>query len=117
MNRVKDLRIERGWTQGELARQLSTNQQTVSRYEAEDRGLAVETIKKLCDLFGVTSDYLLGRSSIRSFDVTEDEAKLLDAYRALSPAGQEFIRHSLALAELGHSQKSGTLPDVEVSDP
>ena len=113
MNRIRELRIERGWTQGHLARQLNTKPQSVSRYEAGERGLDVEMIDKLCEIFGVTADYLLGRSSIRSFDVSEDEARLLDAYRSLSPTGKEFIRHSIALAALGHSEKSGALPDVE----
>lgn len=117
MNRVKDLRIERGWTQGELARQLSTNQQTVSRYEAEDRGLAVETIKKLCEIFGVTSDYLIGRSDLPDPHLTGEESALIEKYRALSPAGQEFIRHSLALAALGHAGGSGAVSGLEVSDP
>ena len=113
MNRIRELRIERGWTQGHLAQQLNTKQQSVARYEAGERGLDVEMIGKLCEIFGVTADYLLGRSPIRSFELSEDEASLLDAYRALSPAGREFIRHSIALAALGHSEKSGALPDVE----
>ena len=117
MNRIRDLRVERGWTQGQLAKMLNTKHQSVSRYEAEERGIDVEVIGKLCEIFGVTADYLLGRSGIRSFDISEEEAQLLDAYRALSPAGREYIRHSLALAALGHSEKSGALSDVEVSDP
>ena len=116
MNRIRELRIERGWTQGHLARQLNTKPQSVSRYEAGERGLDVEMIDKLCEIFGVTADYLLGRSPIRSFELSEDEARLLDAYRALSPAGREFIRHSVALASLAHSGKNGAVSDVEVSD-
>lgn len=116
MNRIRELRIERGWTQGHLAQQLNTKQQSVARYEAGERGLDVEMIDKLCEIFGVTADYLLGRSSIRSFDVSEDEARLLDAYRSLSETGREFIRHSVALASLAHSGKNGAVSDVEVSD-
>ena len=115
MNRIRELRVERGWTQGHLARQLSTKPQSVSRYEAGERGIDVELIDKLCEIFDVTADYLLGRSPIRSFNVSEDEAQLLDAYRSLSPTGKEFIRHSIALASLGHNEVSGAFSDVDAA--
>ena len=72
MNRIRELRIERGWTQGHLAQQLNTKQQSVARYEAGERGLDVEMIGKLCEIFGVTADYLLGRSEARTASVGED---------------------------------------------
>ena len=115
MNRIRELRIERGWTQGHLARQLNTKPQSVSRYEAGERGLDVEMIGKLCEIFGVTADYLLGRSPIRRFDVSADEAALIQSYRALSETGREFIRHSIALAALGHSEAGGAFSDLDAS--
>ncbi len=34
-NRLKELRTERGWSQGDLARQLSVSRQTVNAIETE----------------------------------------------------------------------------------
>ena len=115
MNRIRELRKENGWLQADLAHKLNTSQQTVARYESEQRQLDPETIYKLCGIFGCTADYLLGRSQVRSFDLAEDEAELLRTYRALSPEGKEFVLHSAVLAALGHSEKNRAVSDVETA--
>ena len=115
MNRIKELRQSNGWLQADLARKLNIGKNTVSRYETEQRQLDPETICALCEIFGCTADYLLGRSQVRSFDLTPDEAELLRGYRALSPEGREFIRHSMALAALGHGEKNRAASDLEAA--
>lgn len=115
MNRIKELRQDRKLLQSDLAELLNTKPQTVSRYERGDRGLDIETILALCDIFNCTADYLLGRSEIRSFDLSADEAALLTGYRALSEPGKEYVRHSLALASLAHFKKNGAVSDLETA--
>ncbi len=115
MNRVRELRIEKGWRQEDLAQRLNTRQQSIGRYETGERGLDLETIDKLCEIFGVTSDYLLGRSPVRTFELTDAEAQLLQGFRSLSPAGREYLLHTLALAQLAHSEKNGAVSDVEAA--
>lgn len=115
MNRIKELRLKNGWLQSDLAEKLHVNRQTIGNYETETRGLDVETIFKLCDIFGVTADYLLGRSEVRSFDLSPDEAALLQGYRAMSETGREYLRHTLALASLAHGEKNRPVSDVETS--
>lgn len=116
MNRIRELRLQNGWRQQDLAARLNTNQQTVGRYETGMRGLDVETILKLCDIFNVTADYLLGRSTVRSLDLSEDELALVDTYRSLSAEGKEYLRHTLALAALAHSEKSGPVSELETAE-
>ena len=58
--RIKELRTERGMTQGKLAQILQCNQQTVSRYELEKLDLSTEVLISLCHVFQVSADYLLG---------------------------------------------------------
>lgn len=81
MNRIKELRLANGWLQAELAEKLSTGKNTVSRYETEQRQLDPETIHKLCDIFGCTADYLLGRSEQTAPELTDEEARLIVAFR------------------------------------
>lgn len=60
--RIRQLRIDKGLTQQELADTLGITQQAVGRWE---RGLATpdtSTLPRLADFFGVTVDYLLGRT-------------------------------------------------------
>ena len=60
--RLKELRKERKLSQLKLAMDLNMNQNIVSRYENLERQADYETLIKFADYFGVTLDYLLGRS-------------------------------------------------------
>ena len=114
MTRIKELRQDRGWLQSDLAARLHTGKNTISRYETGERAPDVETILALCDIFGCTADYLLGRCELRSFDLADDEAALLTGYRTLSDPGKEYVRHSLALAALAHAEKNRAVSDLAV---
>ena len=46
---------------------LSMNQNTISRYETEERQADYETLIKIADYFKVSIDYLLGRTENRTF--------------------------------------------------
>lgn len=59
-NIIRELRLEKGLSQKGLALSLGTTQSTIGKYEREELQPNVETIIKLCNIFGVTSDYLLG---------------------------------------------------------
>ena len=56
--KLKELRKEKGISQLKLAMDLSMNQNTISRYETEERQ---------ADYFNVSIDYLLGRTENRTF--------------------------------------------------
>lgn len=81
MNRIKELREERGVKQLELGKLLCCGQQTISRYEGEKREISLEGVRILCRYFGVTADYLLGLSTQRTAQISDDDAEILAAYR------------------------------------
>ena len=95
MNRIKQLRIEQNMLQSDLARLLNASQQSVSRYETEGRGLDVETIHRLCSLFGVTADYLLGRTDMRTPEISAEEYAILAAWRQADDRTQQIVRLTL----------------------
>lgn len=82
-------------TQDDLARQLNVTRVTVSRYETGDRGLDAPTIHALCDVFGCSADYLLGRSDLPSADLDPEEVALLLAWRAATPEIRGIVDHAL----------------------
>lgn len=92
MNRIRELRAVFGWTQAQLAQKIGTARTTVTMYEKEQRQLDPATIHALCDLFGCTADYLLGRSASPEPVVTEEDAQLLAAFHAAPPETQAAIR-------------------------
>ncbi|WP_271629798.1 helix-turn-helix domain-containing protein [Caldicellulosiruptor sp. DIB 104C] len=65
--RLKELREERGLTQAELAKELGISVQNLSYYE-NGREPKYELLIKIADYFGVTVDYLIGRSEYRTVE-------------------------------------------------
>ncbi len=66
MNRMKELREERGINMREAARQLNMPYTTYVNYEKGVREPNSETLIELAKYFGVTIDYLLMKSNIRN---------------------------------------------------
>lgn len=59
------LRREKGIGQKELADHLRLSVGTISNYENNVHSPDLETLCKIADYFGVTTDYLLGRTTCR----------------------------------------------------
>jgi transcriptional regulator with XRE-family HTH domain len=58
--RIGELRTACGWSQVELAKKLRVAKQTVSNWENENIQPSIEMLVRLSNIFGVTTDYLLG---------------------------------------------------------
>ena len=59
--KLQELRKARGWSQEELAGQIHVSRQALSKWESGGAVPDTENIIALSRLFGVTTDYLLGR--------------------------------------------------------
>ena len=62
MLRLKELREKRRLAQITLAMELNLNQNSISRYETGEREADYATLIAIADYFGVSVDYLLGRT-------------------------------------------------------
>lgn len=62
MKRLKELRTKRNISQVKLAIDLNMNQNSISRYENGEREADYDTLIAFADYFGVSVDYLLGRT-------------------------------------------------------
>ena len=60
--RLKELRLENGYTQQKVAEIIGIKQQSYARYEADTGEPSLQTVVKIARLYGVASDYLLGLS-------------------------------------------------------
>ena len=59
IKKLRDLREDNDMTQQQVAEFLDTSQTMYARYEREANELPVRHLKKLCELYNVSSDYLL----------------------------------------------------------
>ena len=62
---IRNLRIDNGYPQREIAQILGVNQNTYSQYEIGILNYSVEALEKLADFYGVSVDYLLGRTAVK----------------------------------------------------
>ena len=63
--RIRELREEKNWTQQHLAQLLFINRRTYSSYETGVRTIAPDIFIKLAEIYGVSVDYILGRTDVR----------------------------------------------------
>lgn len=63
--RIRNLRIDHNYTQKQIAEYLNVKQNTYSQYEIGVLNYPIEVLMKLADFYGVSVDYLLGRTSVQ----------------------------------------------------
>lgn len=67
---IRELRIQSGLSQVELAKKLNVSKQCVSNWENDNVMPSVEMLVKIADFFKVTTDMLLGRESFDMIDAS-----------------------------------------------
>lgn len=65
MNRIKELRLEKGINMAQVAKELNIPYTTYVNYEKGDREPNSEMLVLLANYFNVSVDYLIGRSDLR----------------------------------------------------
>jgi transcriptional regulator with XRE-family HTH domain len=71
MNRLRELRNEKGLSQKALAEILHCAQNTISQWENGTREMDAPVLKKISEYFSVSTDYILGTSDTKK-DVPAD---------------------------------------------
>lgn len=84
---LRVLRDEKGLTLKQMGEILGVSHMTYQRYEKNDTDVSTDMLVKLADFYGVSADYLLGRTDIKAMAGTSP-AEQLD----VTAAEQEIIR-------------------------
>ena len=64
-NRLRDLREDKDLKQKDIAELLKVHQTTYSDYELGRLNIPIAALHMLADYYGVSVDYLLGRTNIK----------------------------------------------------
>ncbi|MCM1133359.1 MAG: helix-turn-helix domain-containing protein [Ruminococcus flavefaciens] len=67
---IKELRNSLGINQVEFGRRLGVTKQCISNWENGNIQPSIDMLIKICNLFSISSDYLLGLSSKLTVDVS-----------------------------------------------
>lgn len=62
--RLKELRLQHGYSQQYMAEKLHIKQQSYSRYELETGEPSLATLREIAIMFNISTDYLVGLSDV-----------------------------------------------------
>lgn len=63
--RLRDLREDADLSQKQLAAHLGMSQTGYSKYETGENDISTQILLRLADFYGVSVDYLLGRTNVK----------------------------------------------------
>ncbi len=93
--RLKKLREEKGISQEELGKIIGQKKSNISKYENDKLQPSIETIDTIANYFGVTVDYLFGRSDDPKLPQITDPAMLKEieeAKKMMEEASDRLLR-------------------------
>ncbi len=115
--RLKELRKQRRLTQKEVGEKVGVSQTAVGFWEKGIKEPGVQTLYRIADLFGVSLDYLTGRSSERYYrkewigkDGKTYAAISIDNKNDPTPEEREAVEHAMA-NDAGEKSKLDDFPD------
>ncbi len=90
IDKIEELRKERGWSDYELAQQSLITQSTIASMKSRKSPPKLDTLQAICNAFGITlAQFFLEDEKIEV--ISEKEKMLLDCYRKLSPQKQKAL--------------------------
>lgn len=100
---LKKLRESKGLTKKQTALELGISERAYITYEYGEREPKLETLQKLADFYGVTTDYLLGRPGAKPPESPIDEFAKAERLKELEKI---IIKEYL---ELGNEEREAVL--------
>ena len=101
LNRLRELRIEKGLLQSDIAKIINKSERTVGFYETGERDMGTETLSKLSDFFNVSIDYILGKTDMRNI---EDDFKFA-YHKETEGLSEDEIKEALEFYKLVKNKK------------
>ena len=69
--KLKNLRLQLGLTQKQLAERMGVTTSVISYYELDERCPSPEVLIRLANIFHVSTDYLLGIDNMKVLNISE----------------------------------------------
>jgi len=96
--RIKRLRQERGWSQGQLAEKVNVHQKQISGYERNTHSPSTDLLVRIAQALNVSLDYLVfeGREDVQQVAIGDLELlEKLKEIDQLPPKDREIIKSVL----------------------
>lgn len=108
--RIKELRSEKDISQRSLSNQLFVSPQAISKWERDEATPNPEAISRMAEIFGVSADYLLGRTDQREKLPAEREelsSKQKEALQFIKGLSDEQLARFIKLGRAAFEEGEG----------
>lgn len=129
---IKELRKKHGYTADQVATGAGIAKSVYPKYESGILNAGVPVLCKLADFYGVSTDYLLGRTTVKrmateetdpfaDIDVAELEKRIIEKYTALNEEMRAFCielfrqQTGVIITPNGEVQHEIPHPDIQIS--
>ncbi len=89
LERIRKLRLERNWTEYQLAEKSGLPQSTISSWYRKNMQPSISSLEKICDAFNVTLSQFFADAT--AVELTERQRKILREINRLSKNQQEKL--------------------------
>lgn len=115
-DRIQMLRIKHDMTQKELSAKINVSMVSINGWERGTRKPSADAIVSLSQVFGVSTDFLLGMpeksDTDNLFPITREEQRLLSDFRSLDSCGKKIVS-TVCSMEKSHIPQSVVLPQQQ----
>lgn len=94
-NKLRQIRENKGLLQKEVADALKISTSTIGMYEQNRREPDNETLKKIANFFGVSTDYLLDNQPIKNEEEELETLKLLLIKNNIMKSNEDLSKEEL----------------------
>lgn len=110
--RLKELREEMNKTQKDIAKVFGITNFQLSRYESGQSNPDPDLIKRFAEYYDVSTDYLLGLTSLKNYRMFENAGITDDEYKNLIPYQREVVDFFLTRENLQFHDRPKRLLDA-----
>ncbi|MBQ0050896.1 MAG: helix-turn-helix transcriptional regulator [Treponema sp.] len=89
LEKIRNLRLERGWSEYQLAEKSELPQSTISSWYRKNMQPSICSLEKICDAFNITLAQFFSSSSM--VDLTEKQNELLNEINRLTSEQQNNL--------------------------
>lgn len=90
LNEITRLRLERNWSEYELAKKSGLSQSTISTWYRKEQIPTIQTLDKICKGFGITLSQFFAEGD-DTISLTPEQRNMLDNWSALNSQQKQIV--------------------------
>ena len=87
--RIKQVRIQKGYTKSDLAKEIGVHYSQIGRYEEKGSLPSADVLANIANVLGVSSDFLVNGSSDDLAESTLTDKELLNQFKIIEKMPEE----------------------------